>query len=432
MLKKFLRYSSMNIIGMIGLSCYILADTFYIAKALGEKGLTALNFAIAVYSLIYGTGLMIGIGGATLFSVTKKSGNKVFTQSLITGIIFSGGMIFCGVFLSEDMALWLGADSSTIEYTAIYIRYILLFSPFYIVNNTVIAFVRNDGNPQLSMIAMLTSSFSNIILDYIFMFLLQWGMFGAVLATCFSPIINLLILSLHFIAKKNSFKVEKSYCYFSIYFMGKILLSGVSALIGELASAIALVIFNLILVKNYGNTAVASYGIIANVGLVITAVFTGIAQGTQPLASDSFGKHQNEILFRLLRYACMTALITAWCLYIFLLWKRQDIAEIFSNGNVVLESMATKGMTLYFIGIFFSGINIVATAFLSAVLEYKTATVISLARSCIILVPCVLLMNSGFGIIGVWLSFTVTEIIVFFVTLGGITKFFTKIRNKSN
>lgn len=96
-INKFAKYVSLNILGMIGLSCYILADTFFVSKALGATGVAALNFSISIYSVIHGTGLMIGIGGATRFSILKshneeKKCNAVFTSCVKMGILI--GMIF--------------------------------------------------------------------------------------------------------------------------------------------------------------------------------------------------------------------------------------------------------------------------------------------------------------------------------------------------
>lgn len=92
-LKEFARYTSLNVLGMIGLSCYILADTFFVAKGLGTSGLAALNLAIPVYSFIHGSGLMFGIGGATKFSISRKSGlsDLIFTNTLF----FAGITPFC-------------------------------------------------------------------------------------------------------------------------------------------------------------------------------------------------------------------------------------------------------------------------------------------------------------------------------------------------
>ena len=211
-LKEFARYTSLNVLGMIGLSCYILADTFFVAKGLGTSGLAALNLAIPVYSFIHGSGLMFGIGGATKFSISRKSGlsDLIFTNTLffagITALLF----FLAGLFLSPQITALLGADSQVAAMTQTYLKMILLFAPAFILNDILVCFVRNDGNPRLSMLAMLGGSMANILLDYVFIFPLGMGIFGAVLATGLAPLISIAIMSGHWMGKNKGFHLAKT------------------------------------------------------------------------------------------------------------------------------------------------------------------------------------------------------------------------------
>lgn len=208
-LSRFIQYVSKNVIGMIGLSCYILADTFFIARGLGENGLTALNLVIPIYSFMNGLGLMIGMGGATRYTILKTNEKKeqmsaVFTQAVVFAFGVSLLFMIMGIVGSNQISRWLGADDSIYKITTIYLRTLLCFAPLFFLNNVMICFVRNDGNPSLSMAAMLIGSISNIWLDYLFVFPCKLGMFGAALATGTAPIISLCILSFHKIQKKKS------------------------------------------------------------------------------------------------------------------------------------------------------------------------------------------------------------------------------------
>lgn len=154
---------------MIGLSCYIIADTFFISKAIGATGIAALNFSISIYSIISGLGFMIGMGGATRYSILKTrekydKANQTYTLSISIGLIIGLILIIIGILWSRPLADVLGADATTIDMTNAYLKTILVFAPFFIVNNTLLAFIRNDYNPRLAMIAMLAGSFSNIAL----------------------------------------------------------------------------------------------------------------------------------------------------------------------------------------------------------------------------------------------------------------------------
>ncbi len=172
LLREFFQYVILNICGMIGLSCYILADTFFISNGLGANGLTALNLAIPIYSFIHGSGLMFGMGGATKYSIYRglkeyKNADKSFSNTIYIMSVLAVIFVLTGMFFSDELTKLLGAEKDVFPMTKTYLQVILLFAPVFMTNDTMICFVRNDGNPKLSMIGMLTGSFSNIILDYI-------------------------------------------------------------------------------------------------------------------------------------------------------------------------------------------------------------------------------------------------------------------------
>lgn len=417
----FMKYVSLNVLGMIGLSCYILADTFFVAKGLGSNGLTALNLSISIYSFIHGTGLMIGIGGATSFAVLKalkksKESNTVFTNAVIIGLIAGLIYLLIGVFLSQDLSILLGADEITLPLTNIYLKTLLIGAPFFILNNILIAFVRNDGDPRLSMLAMLIGSLSNIVLDYIFIFPFKMGMFGAAFATVLAPVISIAILSSQFFRKRNSFHLDKLKLEF--HYFKEILSLGVSSFITEISSGIVLIIFNLIILNLAGNIGVAAYGIVANIALVAISIFVGIAQGVQPIISNNFGTSNYVVIKKILKYALSLSLLFSILLYgTILLFSNHLIDAFNSENNTKLAMLASDGLYLYFIGFFFAGINIILSYFYSSILQPAKAFAVSICRGCAALIPIVLLMSSFFGLNGVWLSFPMAELITLILSL---------------
>ena len=158
-LKEYSKYTSLNVLGMIGLSCYILADTFFVSKSLGANGLTALNLAIPIYSFINGSGLMIGMGGGIKYSIFKsqnndKNANSVFTQALMLTLIIALTFFIIGICFTGNIVKMLGANEEVYSMCYTYLQIILLFAPMFMLNNLLLCFVRNDGAPQLSMAAM--------------------------------------------------------------------------------------------------------------------------------------------------------------------------------------------------------------------------------------------------------------------------------------
>lgn len=425
-LRMFIRYVILNVCGMIGLSCYILADTFFISKGLGANGLTALNLAIPVYSFIHGSGLMIGMGAGTKYSIYKsqkqeQKANRVFTNAVYLAGIFAAVFVFAGLFLAGKITVLLGADESVYGMTKIYLRVILLFSPAYLMNNLLLCFVRNDGAPQLSMAAMLTGSFSNVILDYIFIFPMQMGIFGAVLATGFAPLLSIGVLSPYFLKKKNQFHLVR--CMLELKRAGGILLSGVPSLITEVASGVVIIIFNVIILKLEGNIGVAAYGVIANLSLVIISIYTGISQGMQPIMSSFYGAGDLSTVKKILKYGVISMMALSLVLYIGIYFGAAGITSIFnSEGNQVLQKIAEEGLKIYFLACPFAGFNIIISVFFTSVEYPVPANVISVLRGFAVIIPLAFLLAAAAKMLGVWCAFPITECLVAILAYGYFRK----------
>lgn len=412
----FLKYVSANVLGMIGYSCYILADTFFIARGIGADALAALNLVLPAYSLMNGTGLMIGMGAASRYTIssTKPEGTlhrTIFTQALylaaFAAVIFSSG----GIFLPDRIAAVLGANADTIGYATDYIRILLIFSPLFLGNNLLLSFVRNDGAPRLSMTGMIVGSLTNIVLDYVFIYPLGMGMTGAALATATAPVISMLIMSVHFIKKRNHFRPVRT--RLSLVRWGDICTLGVSSLVTELSSGVVIIVFNYLILGLNGNTGVAAYGILANIALVLVSIYTGIGQGVQPIVSRYAGKDGEEQRRSLRRYALITSLSFALLSYLLIAVFAVPLAELFNREHdPILTDIASNGMRIYFVSLFFSGINIVAAAFLSSADCPKQAFAVSILRGFVLIIPVAWILSVLFGLTGIWMAVPVTEAIV--------------------
>lgn len=410
--RDFFRYAALNIMGMIGLSCYILADTYFVARGLGADGLAALNLAIPIYSFVHGSGLLFGVGGATKYAVFCGQGNhfladRAFSRTLELAVLFAVLYIFIGFVFAGGITQLLGANGMVFDMTRTYIRIILLFAPAFMLNDVLVCFVRNDGNPKLAMTAMLTGSFSNIILDYIFIFPCQMGLFGAVLATGLAPVISIFILLIHF-RRETHFRYirERESTCLTV----SILALGVPSLVTEVASGVTMIVLNVIILGLQGNTGVAAYGVIANLSLVVVSIYTGLAQGMQPLVSTAYGKKKPQSVRLFLRYALITMFMISVVVYSGIYWFADPIAGAFNwAGNEPLQHMAVYGLKLYFTAMPFAGFNIVLAMYFTATEHPVPAQLISLLRGILLLLPVAFLLSALLEMTGVWLALTVTE-----------------------
>lgn len=444
-LAKFIRYASLSSLAMLANSCYILADTFFVSKGMAERGLAALNMALPIFSLINGAGLMLGMGGATKYTILRSAGNKDGARGVYRGIC-AVYFLLCAVFLSfsvfsSELAGSLGAEGDILPMTSVYVRVILLFSPAFILNHILVCYVRNDGAPSLAMAAMVSGSLSNILLDYIFIFPLGMGMFGAVFATGLAPVISMIILCPHFfkrrvraVKKKTENKAEPAFAAAlprqSLMKNTVSALSlGVSSFVAEISSGVVIMVFNYVILALKGEVGVAAYGIVANIALVVTSLYTGISQGIQPILSAASGKGDVATSKKVLLYAVVTSAATAVIVLVSVLLFAPSITSIFnSSGSSQLEDIAVSGLRLYFISGLFAGVNIVSVSFFSSLGYAAQSQVISVLRGLVLPVCLSFLLSEFFGMTGVWLVAPVTE---FAVMLAGLVMLFTRLKKMS-
>ena len=411
--RQFVRYVTPNVLGMIAMSAYILADTFFIANGVGPDGLAALNFAIVVWTVMQATGLMLGIGGATKFQVFKSQGDadaasRTFSNAVMLALFAAAVYLVAVNLFAAPVSYALGADSDTVGLTETYLRVLFGFAPFFLMNNVLLPFVRNDGSPRLAMGGMVLGSMANIALDYLFIMVFGWGMFGAAFATGIAPMLSMAVLSVHFLKRRNTFKFVKTLP--DVRLMGSFAVLGASSFIVEISGGVVLLIFNLIILSFEGNIGVAAYGIVANIAFVATALFVGTAQGIQPLASHHYAQGDERNLKRVLRYALLTALVISLALIAVVWALSEPLAAAFNrDDDPHLTALAAEGMRLYFAGYLFAGANIVSAAFFSAVEQPGRGLAISIGRGFVAIVAFVFAFAALFGMVGVWITFPAAE-----------------------
>lgn len=418
--RTFFSYVFPNILGMIGISAYILADTFFISVAEGANGLTALNLVLPVYSIIFAIGNMIAVGSATRFRIFKAQGNDeadhYFTNAILFCLLFSIPFLLVGLFFSKGLVMLLGADAVITSLAAPYSRIFMLFTPFFMWNYVANAFVRNDNAPKVAMTATLVSSLFNIVMDYVLMFPLHMGMRGAALATAISPIIGIIICAIHILSKKSAIRFVRTRP--SLIRLFRSCQLGVAAMIGELAQGVTTLSFNFLILSITGNVGVAAYGVIANIAFVGNAIFNGLSQGSQPLFSYYYGKKRTGDVGRLLRLTIITGLVLAVLVILATNLFAGPLVAIFnSENNPAMANLAVAGMHLYFIGYLFAAVNIVACGYLGATEAATWSFVTSLSRGLIAILIFAFILSKLFAMTGIWLAFPAAEAVTLILSV---------------
>jgi len=374
--KSLYQYIAPNILAMVGISCYILADTFFIATAQGTNGITALNLALPIYGIIFAIGSMIGTGSAIRYALAKatdqQEAKRYFSNALIWDVIVSVIFIAAGLFFPGQVMRVMGADTVIESIGIPYTRIVLCFTPFFMMNYAFTAFVRNDNAPHIAMVHYLSPKSS---------------------------------VSFHLMVP--SVKMLISSCSL-----------GVVAFVGEIASAVTTMVFNFVLLGLDGNTAVAAYGVIANTALVGTAIFNGVSQGLQPLASEAHAKGEAEEKKKILTKSVLTGIVLTVVLIGSVWIFAPQITDVFnSEHSEQLAAYAVPGIRIYFAGFFAAAINIIFAGFLSATDHAKESSIVAITRGIVAIIAFALVLPKFLGITGVWLAFPAAEVLTLFVAL---------------
>ena len=192
-----------------------------------------------------------------------------------------------------------------------------------------------------------------------------------------------------------------------------ILSCGIPSLITEVSSGIVIIIFNILILGLAGNIGVAAYGVVANISLVVIAVYTGIAQGIQPILSSNYGAGKKQNLHAIFCYAAGAVLLLSAGIYLCIFFGADPITAVFnSEHSAALQSIAAQGLKIYFTGCVFAGMNIVLSVYFTSTDHPKPAHLISILRGFAVMIPMAFLLSAIGGIIGVWAAFPAAEALV--------------------
>jgi len=411
--KLFVKYVSTSVLGMITVSLYILFDTIFIGRGIGKEGLTALNISLPIYNLIYGTGMLIGVGGATAMSISRGAGEekkaqKFFKSALTLGVIMGISYSLLGIIFLERISLALGASKESLPLVKEYLGVIILFTPFFLMVQNLSALVRNDKGYKRAMFAAIAGGLTNLVFDYLFIYPLNMGMRGAAIATAMSAMVSVTVLLAHF-KKDNLLKL--GFITLDLSTVKRILSIGLSGFIIEISAGLAIYLFNKELLSTIGELGVASYSIIANCSIMCVAIISGIAQGVQPIISINYGAEKKHRVSISKNLGIVSGILVGGLFLVLGLLIPETIASAFTKEKGEMLSMTVQGIKLYFTAFPFMGISIMVGAYFQAIEKSKYSTFLSLFRGIIFIAILLKVLPLLFGANGIWLTVPFSEVL---------------------
>ncbi len=420
--KLYLKYLAPSIFGMIMLSGYVFVDALCVGRALGGIGLAALNVSTPTISLMYATGFLFATGSATIYSIFKgknedENARKMYTFGFISALVM--GIIYCilGILFVDKIAYFLGATDNTIEMTKQYMLTILSFAPFFVLDIFMNVFARNDKAPHISMLATIACCSLNIVLDVLFVFGFNLGMFGAAIATAISTVVSFIITFSYSLSKKSGLKLKRFIPKLNDFL--RIVTNGVSSFISEMSVGVVTIAFNRVILSHIGEIGVSSYGIIANINLIFFSIFMGNAQAMQPLVSINYGANEYKRTFNFFKLGVTFAMIVGVVFTSTSVFLSYQLSSLFITDPEIIKVTASA-LKIYGLAYLIMGINLLFDAFFYSVEKPKFAVSISLSRALVIVLSMLFILSNVFGSIGIWMTVPVAEV---FTLCIGLTLF---------
>ena len=390
--KLYFKYLSAAF-GSALISCiYGVVDMAMVGQYQGPDGTAALAVVAPVWNIIYSLGLLMGIGGSVIFS-TKRGGsgrggseNRYFTAAVLGSVVLAI-LAWAGILVFERPVLtFFGADEALLCLAEEYMRPIVPVFPLFLFNQMLAAFLRNDNDPGLATIGVLSVGIFNVFGDYFFVFTCDMGIFGAGLATAIGSAVSFLVMLTHFFRRKNTLHLVKPEGL--LRKLGEITVTGFSTFFIDVAMGILTVLFNRQIMKYLGSDALAIYGPIINISTFVQCCAYSVGQAAQPIVSTNFGGGRGGRIRQTLRLALWTTVFFG------LFWTALSMAcpnlyiRIFMSPTPEILEMAPAIIRTYALSFLLLPFNIFSTYYFQAIMKPKAAFVVSVARGLVISGRC--------------------------------------------
>lgn len=429
--KQFLRYLGPSVVAMWVFSLYTIVDGIFVSKGVGELALASVNISMPFINFIFAISVLFSTGASTVIAMylgkkDLEKANEAFSLNIFTITTIAIIITVLSIFGLNYLAKILGATSDTINYVKDYLFIISLFNIFFIVSYSLEVIVKADGFPLLATIGVIISAITNIILDYIFVIKLGYGVKGAAFATGIAQILSTLFFLSHFLRKKSTLRFVKFKFEFST--IKRIISLGFPDCTSELSVGIVTILFNQSLLRLIGQDALISYSVICYVNTLILMTMIGITQGAQPLISFYFGAGEIDKVNQLLKMGIKTVLVTSIVVFISSILFAGNITGLFINPQEThLFNSTVAVFKIYSISFLFVGFNLIISGFFVAIEQPLYSSIISLGRSLVLVIISLLLLIKLFGGNGIWITTAVSEFVCLVIALSLLFMFF---RNK--
>ncbi|MBR6637980.1 MAG: MATE family efflux transporter [Lachnospiraceae bacterium] len=419
--RRLFRFVIPSVIMMIFTSIYGVVDGFFVSNFVGKTEFAAVNLIMPFPMLLGAFGFMIGTGGSALVAMKlgegkKKEANEIFSMLIKVTIIVGVILSVLGIIFTRNIAIVMGATEDLLEHCVTYGRILLVAITAFMLQNVFQSFLVTAEKPKLGLLTTVIAGLTNVVLDFVLIGVLKWGVVGAALATGISQFVGGLIPLIYFLRENNSeLKLVTSKLNFRI--LGKTCFNGSSELMTNLSLSLVNMLYNLQLMEYAGENGVAAYGVIMYVNFIFVAVFIGYSIGSAPIIGYNYGAGNNVEMKNVFKKSIKFNVFAGILMCVSAIMLSGVLAGIFVGYDAELFEMTKKGFAIYSISFLVMGLNIYSSSFFTALGNGLISALISLLRTLLFQMVAVLVLPLIFELNGIWMSIIVAEVTALVVTI---------------
>lgn len=435
-IKLVLKYSIPTIIAMLVNAIYNMVDRIFVGQFVGEFALAGLAIAFPIMLMSMALASLFGGGAAPLIAIrlgekNEEAAAKTFGNLIVVLIVVGGLISILGSIFSESLLSLLGAGDETMHYALPYLKIIFIGLFFQLISMTLSSVVRTEGQIKLAMISQLGSALINIVLDYFFVVVFDWGIEGAAYATITGQIFGALLLLSFYIRRKSILKLKMSSFIPDFTIIKEKIFLGSSMFIGQFGAGAAMTFLNIFLLKYGGNPALAAIGAINSIYTLFIMPLFGVQMGIQPIISFNHGAGNIKRKWDTLKFGI--TLITGFTLVIWslILIFPTSVLSLFLDPSSDTMILAVNGLRKFNLLLPIVGIQMLGSGYFQATNHPREALFLSSLRQFILLIPCLYIISPLWGIDGVWLATPIADAIATVITMALLLKAFRRDFNKN-
>lgn len=419
--KRLLRFSLPSIVMMVFTSIYGVVDGYFVSNYTGKTPFAAVNLIMPFLMILGGVGFMFGTGGGALIAKTMGEGkaekaDKLFSMTVFASILCGLVLTAVGLLFLRPFARLMGAEGELLENSLLYGTINLIALPFYILQYEFQCLFATAEKPKLGLYVTVASGVANMVLDWLLVAVLPFGLAGAAAATAASQFIGGVFPLIYF-ARKNSSRLHLTRCRLELRPLGHICANGSSELMSNISMSLVNMLYNVQLMQYAGEDGIAAYGVLMYVSMIFQAIFIGYSVGTAPIVSYHYGAQNREELKSLLRKAIFIVAIAALCMFAAGELLAAPLSRLFVAYDEELLQMTTHAFAIFSFSFLFSGFAINGSSFFTALNDGLTSALISFLRTLVFQVAAVLLFPLLWGLDGIWFSIVAAEIMAVLATI---------------